>query len=262
MRTALKSGLISPLAGVRRVICRQSFSMTTSCSRSRSRNTSPHSWCWPASRHRASVNAGRIRVLPHFPCWLSSGGMKDAGAEQFEAGAAVHSALDHLDPANLAFDGAGGLFRQPKHCRTAAAGGFGQMGRLAPPRRFHQRSVTRSSLRLLEDQALHVEQSQAYRLQEGQRLLQHPWGLRAAYSGGRAAGFGPVDHQLALGKKPGSVLLSESIQVADRRDHQGSIIAIDGQVVGDAVTFTLRRAPFDFYCTLAVQVGRGLVGRC
>ncbi len=49
-------------------------------------------------------------------CWFSrtlraacvSDCLQDAGAEQLEPGAAIHRAFQHLDPADLAFDGAGG----------------------------------------------------------------------------------------------------------------------------------------------------------
>src|SRR3954462_6441859 len=62
MRAALNSGPMTPVAGVRRVICRPSLLMATSWRRSRSRSTSPHSGRKPALRQRSSSSLRRIKA--------------------------------------------------------------------------------------------------------------------------------------------------------------------------------------------------------
>src|SRR5215207_1015140 len=58
----------------------------------------------------AAAEKGRvILVLPQFPCcWSCLGGMEDASTKEFEACSAVHRPLQHLDPADLSLNGAGG----------------------------------------------------------------------------------------------------------------------------------------------------------
>src|SRR5829696_6753336 len=62
MRAALNSGPMTPVAGVRRVICRPSLLIATSWRRSRSRSTSPHSGRKPAARQCSSNSLRRIRA--------------------------------------------------------------------------------------------------------------------------------------------------------------------------------------------------------
>src|SRR4051812_20223496 len=62
MRAALNSGPTTPVAGVRRIICRPSLLIVTSWYRSRSRCTSPHSGRKPALRQRSSSSLRRIRA--------------------------------------------------------------------------------------------------------------------------------------------------------------------------------------------------------
>ena len=57
---------------------------------------------------RLHVDTGVMLVLPHFPCCSSSRCVKDPRSEQLESCAAVHRPLQHLDAADLAFDGTGG----------------------------------------------------------------------------------------------------------------------------------------------------------
>ena len=63
MRAALNSGPTMPVAGVRRVICCPSLVISTSCRRSRSRSTSPHSGRKPArgSAQSSSLRSTRAR---------------------------------------------------------------------------------------------------------------------------------------------------------------------------------------------------------
>src|SRR5215212_8579117 len=60
-------------------------------------------------RARPCVEGGVILVLPQFACcWSCLGGIEDASTKELEACSAVHRPLQHLDPADLSLDGAGG----------------------------------------------------------------------------------------------------------------------------------------------------------
>src|SRR5829696_4923781 len=65
MRAALNSGPMTPVAGVRRVICRPSLLIATSWRRSRSRSTSPHSGRNPGigAQHEQAVIARLLGQL-------------------------------------------------------------------------------------------------------------------------------------------------------------------------------------------------------
>jgi hypothetical protein len=51
------------------------------------------------------VNAARNLVLPHFPCCWELCRVHHTCAEEFEAGASIHRSLEHLQAADLSFDG-------------------------------------------------------------------------------------------------------------------------------------------------------------
>src|SRR5487761_446187 len=75
------------------------------------------------------------------------------------------------------------------------------------------------------------------------------------------AGFGPLDHQLALGEQPGAVgLPGELIQIANERHHQGALTTYLVQVMGDAVRLTCGTVPVDHYGALPVEMHRRLIG--
>jgi len=60
-------------------------------------STAGENWFWPTLRDRAGPSAAVSR------------GEEDAFAEQVEVRAAVHLSFEHLDPVDVAFDGAGAV---------------------------------------------------------------------------------------------------------------------------------------------------------
>src|SRR5258708_27200623 len=86
------------------------------------------------------------------------------------------------------------------------------------------------------------------------------WASLMARSGVGWASFGPVDHQLALGKQPRAVgLPGELIQIADVRDHQGALAISVVQVMGDRVRLARGPVSVEHYRALPVEIHRCLV---
>src|SRR4051794_27837179 len=69
---------------------------------SSTKETSTPSVSWGCQR-RSKLGSPAVCVLSEI-----LGGMEDASTKEFEAGSAVHRPLQHLDPADLSLDGAGG----------------------------------------------------------------------------------------------------------------------------------------------------------
>src|SRR5258705_11506346 len=75
--------------------------------------------------------------------------------------------------------------------------------------------------------------------------------------------FHPVDVEQALRKQPRAVLLHESIEVAERGNHQASLVTVHGNVMRKAVGFAgasslVKRED----CALSNEVrGRGILGQ-
>src|SRR5579862_3718668 len=58
---------------------------------------------------------------------------------------------------------------------------------------------------------------------------------RASSPSGKRAILEPVHIESALSKQPRPALLGEAIRVAQRSNHQASLLALDAEVVGEAV---------------------------
>ena len=68
------------------------------------------------------------------------------------------------------------------------------------------------------------------------------------------SGLGPVDDEVAFGEVPAPVELDESVEVAERRDHDLSTILLGVDVVGDRLALTRRAVPIDGDGALPVEM--------
>src|SRR5246127_5896483 len=74
------------------------------------------------------------------------------------------------------------------------------------------------------------------------------------------AGFGPIDHRLALTEKPSAILFDERVEIADRGDHEAAHRPLDLDVMRQAVSDPRSVITVEHRGALTVEMHGGDVG--